>query len=77
MYGEGWDRHWCPWRDRKSKKAYKEIMALDSIRLDSHGVASKLNFVTRRKLMYLDRSSQAIIHEILAADGYSTSAADE
>jgi hypothetical protein len=77
MFGEAWDRHWYPWRDRRSRRAYKEIMKLDSILLDSHGVASKLTFITRRKLLILDRRSQAIVQEILAADGYSTSANDE
>jgi hypothetical protein len=76
MFGESWDRHWIPWRDPQTKKAYKEVMDVESLLLDSHGVAAKLEFVTRRKRLILHKKSQAIIQEILTADGYSTSAAD-
>jgi hypothetical protein len=73
MFGDAWDRHWIPWRFPRTNQAYKELMASSQVLQDTHGVAAKLSFVTRRKKLILDKQSQARIQEILGVDEYSAS----
>ena len=72
MFGEAWNERWIPWRDPKTKQAYKEIMEASLILQDSFGMVAKLKFVTRRKHSFFDKESQDLIQEILDADEYST-----
>jgi hypothetical protein len=72
MFGQGWEERWMPWRDPKTKQAYKETMDTSLVLQDTFGMVAKLKFVTRRKQSYLDRDSKALIREILDAEEYST-----
>jgi hypothetical protein len=72
MFGDAWDLRWLPWRDPKTKQAYKEVMNSGAILQDTHGRAAKLEFISSRKRNFLTKESIELIAEILAADEYST-----
>ena len=72
MFSEAWNRRWILWRDPTTKQAYKEVMQSSQILQDTHGMAAKLMFVSRKKQMMLDKPSLALIEEILGVDEYST-----
>jgi hypothetical protein len=72
MFADAWDRRWLPWRDPKTKRAYKEVMDASAVLQDTHGRAAKLQFIISRKKRLLTKASLDLIAEILAVDEYST-----